>query len=348
MPRFSHGGLFGGERPTDPPSPIRQTDDAVTSSTPVVHDASYHGSEEGHRPLLQTDSLPFVPPRFETMVAGHLALNAVVSARDPAPLILAVHGPHGEGKTRQCEWTFERMGVCWQVPESNAFEDPNTGKVAGRIEADYRTAARANALAQEQGRAELRVLFINDLELWIGRRDGLVQQTTNTQHVLAKLQQIADNPEADPTLPGSRAPIVVTSNDLGVVHPPLLRDGRATRFEWRPTQAERIATIQAMFPALALEQSHVRDLLALVPDPPQPSSERTLRGSIATFAAARAVIRQRHIEALLAQIGISRIVEYIRTGRVTYSDIEPTFTYETLMEVVANLAATAELRDHLS
>ena len=179
-----------------------------------------------------------VPARFGNRIASHLILNLLNPPGVTVPLMLGIHGPAGEGKTLQCRRVFEAMGVHAIWPPAEAFESGTAGVAQLALLETYEQAGEANRQLEEEWRRGsarqnapfLQVLLINDLDQRIGRKDGAIQHTINTQLISASLMELADNPGWVSRKPSHRVPIIVTANDLASIHSPLYRDGRMRRF----------------------------------------------------------------------------------------------------------------------
>ena len=59
---------------------------------------------------------------------------------------------------------------------------------------------------------------------------------------------IADNPYYIENVGKvNRVPIFFTGNNFDLLYKPLVRNGRAIRFDWEPTREEKIAIIRSIF-----------------------------------------------------------------------------------------------------
>jgi hypothetical protein len=109
-----------------------------------------------------------LPPRFLERVALHLAkhyLGDAFPAR--APLILAVWGPKGCGKSFQVELACKTLGVTPVVLSAGELEDPTAGEPGARLRERYAAAARACAVERTAA-----CLLVNDIDAGIGACDA--------------------------------------------------------------------------------------------------------------------------------------------------------------------------------
>ena len=87
----------------------------------------------------------------------------------------------------------------------------------------------------------------------------------NNQMVVGTLMNICDSPnqvsigqnwrEGDHV---KRVPIIVTGNDFSKVFAPLVRDGRMTKFYWKPEKEELMAILHQMYKVIACADPHGR------------------------------------------------------------------------------------------
>ena len=199
------------------------------------------------RSLSDVDTSAYhLPPRFLDRVALHLAKHYLGDAfPGRAPLILAIWGPKGCGKSFQVELACKTLGVRPVVLSAGELEDPTAGEPGKRLRERYASAAKA-ALVDRTAAC----LLINDLDAGIGAWKD-TGRTVNAQNVAATLMALCDEAPGkrggsrDDVLP--RIPILVTGNDLSKLYAPLLRDGRMDKFFWQPDREERAAMLLRIF-----------------------------------------------------------------------------------------------------
>jgi hypothetical protein len=296
----------------------------------------------------------FVPARFGKQIATHLILNLLDPPGLTVPLMLTVHGAAGEGKTLQCQKVFEAMGVEAVWPPAEAFESRAAGEAQRILLEAYRETAEVNAEIEaswERGIQEppyLKIMFINDLDQRIGRRDGAIQQTVNTQLVNASLMELADNPTTVSGQLVERVPIVITANDLTSVHAPLCRDGRMRRFEWIPSHAERAEILAAMYPETELTVERAAALMNVAGySPKQPNRDTPPAPSTAMFAAMRLILFEKAAQHMLDRFGVANVLGAIRCGEVDHSDLQPDLSFQSLTGALEELRNSSLLSNHL-
>ncbi|MGF1512166.1 MAG: ribulose bisphosphate carboxylase small subunit [Elainellaceae cyanobacterium] len=243
----------------------------------------------------------YLSPRFRDKLAIHVTKNYLDLPGVRVPLILGVHGRKGEGKTFQCELTFERMGIEVVHISGGELESPDAGDPARLLRLRYREAAE---LVRVRGR--MAVVMINDLDAGAGRFDAGTQYTVNTQLVNATLMNIADNP-TNVQLPGSydenpirRVPIIATGNDFSTLYAPLVRDGRMEKFYWQPDGGERLGIVGGIFHPDGLGGAAVTQLVEAFP-----------KQSIDFFSALRARVYDEQVRRFILDIGLEKISQRV-------------------------------------
>jgi len=298
-----------------------------------------------------------VPARFGNRIASHLILNLLDPPGLTVPLMLGIHGPAGEGKTLQCRRVFEVMGAQAVWPPAEAFESGTAGVAQLALLEAYEQAGEANAQLEEAWRRDrapstspcLQVLLINDLDQRIGRKDGAIQQTINTQLISAALMELADNPGWVSKRPTHRVPIVVTANDLASIHSPLYRDGRMRRFEWRPFFEERAEVLASLFPEAELDAKKAERLMRIAGCSFKEQLETdAMEPSTATFAAIKLILYEEKAIELLTQYGAGEVLAAIRRGEVDGTNLQPDLSYNGLAAALDELRQSHHLTDHLA
>jgi SpoVK/Ycf46/Vps4 family AAA+-type ATPase len=198
-----------------------------------------------------TDTDLEAPERLVDAIAVHVAKNLL--GVPGTPLILAVWGPKGGGKTLGVQLACARLGLHFYALAASDLEDSVAGEPGLRLRTRY---AAATASSRVSGNAS--VLLVDDLDTGIGRY-AHTDRTVNAQTVAASLMALCDAP----CMPG-RVPIIVTAADVSTLYAPLLRDGRMSKFLWWPNESEMRVIVQRV---LAVDDTHtVHDLLTAFPD----------------------------------------------------------------------------------
>jgi SpoVK/Ycf46/Vps4 family AAA+-type ATPase len=189
-----------------------------------------------------------VPERFRKALLLHLFKNLHPAPAPATPLILGIHGPSGEGKTYQAQAVLDEIKAHIEFISGGELESRDAGEPAELIRAGYRSAASYRVA--EGGKRQPAVLFVNDIDAAIGDWGEQVQYTVNRQNVFGELMHLTDFPETVERQPLPRVPIVVTGNDFTKLYGPLLRLGRMHLFTWTPTDQEKLAVVERLYPEL--------------------------------------------------------------------------------------------------
>ncbi len=239
----------------------------------------------------------YISPRFLDKLAVHITKNFLDLPGVRVPLILGIHGRKGEGKSFQCELTFQKMNIEAIHISGGELESPDAGDPARLLRLRYREAAELIRV-----RGKMVVLLINDLDAGAGRFDEGTQYTVNTQLVNATLMNIADNP-TNVQLPGSydanpihRVPIIVTGNDFSTLYAPLVRDGRMEKFYWEPDRDDKIGIVSGIFAPDELSSHDIEELV-----------DTFINQSIDFFGALRSRIYDEQIRDFIHEVGVEKI-----------------------------------------
>ena len=179
-----------------------------------------------------------IPDRFRRRVLTHAVS---VSCSPNYPLILLVQGHPGDGKSFQAYETLK--GNNFAVMRFSSVELSGTfeSESVTRFKEYYCRAAES----AETIPGAIPVLLMEDFDLSpAGRRENSYY-TVNSQLLSGFLMNLADDIALCKMDTTRRIPIVVTGNDMSIVHGPLLRPGRVDVFTWRPTEHERTIMIHS-------------------------------------------------------------------------------------------------------
>lgn len=165
-----------------------------------------------------------IPPSFSKMIDIHMLGNMLNLKH--YPLILAIVGKPGMGKTFQLRHYLKTVGVEVFSISAADLESDRAGQPAKLLQQQYILAS--NNIKKNNPS----VLLIDDIDTTLGEWKDHTG-TVNHQNILAFLMHIADNPTYIESIgPVNRVPIFFTGNDLERLYKPLIRTGRANRFVW--------------------------------------------------------------------------------------------------------------------
>jgi len=182
----------------------------------------------------------YVDPTFANEIHLHILKNAV--RRMNPPLMLAIQGPKGEGKTQQVREVCSRIGVSI-LQISGSVISGGEEKEPLRIVRD----AYVDAGNLWITRKAPVVIMIDDVDtstiaVQSDRRYGV-----NTQLVSGALMHIADDPNNVGDRSTMRIPIILTGNNFQTLYGPLIRRGRMRFFDWVPSLDTKINVVQHIY-----------------------------------------------------------------------------------------------------
>lgn len=180
-----------------------------------------------------------IPQRFSRMIDVHMLGNML--NLDHFPLIMAIVGKPGMGKTFQLRNYLKTVGVEVLSISAADLESDRAGEPAKLLQQKYVLAS--NNISKKIPS----VLLIDDIDTTLGEWKDHTG-TVNHQNILAFLMHIADNPTYIESIGHiNRVPIFFTGNDFERLYKPLVRTGRAHRFDWEPEREEKISIVKAIF-----------------------------------------------------------------------------------------------------
>ncbi|KAL0037164.1 hypothetical protein WJX79_003556 [Trebouxia sp. C0005] len=216
----------------------------------------------------------WIAPTFLDNMGLHIVKNYMVEkgcfdSQTRVPLILGIWGPKGQGKSFQCELVFKKMGIEPIIMSAGELEHEWAGTPGRLIRERYRKAAEVSRV-----RGKMSCLLINDIDAGLGHFAN-TQTTVNNQIVVGTLMNICDDPnhvsvyqewrEGDVI---QRVPIIVTGNDLSQIFAPLVRDGRMSKFYWKPGRHDLSCILHQMYKDDGLTFDDMGILLDLFPNQP--------------------------------------------------------------------------------
>lgn len=236
-----------------------------------------------------------IPSEFENEIKAHLAGNYL--NLDGYPVILAIVGPPGMGKTSQSKEVLKRLGIQTFYLSAADFENEWAGIPAQMFRERYIQASECI----ENGRAA--AIVIDDVDTTLGEwKDNT--GTVNHQALLAFLMHIADNPcqieyaeegVTVKTLNVYRVPIIMTGNYIEKMYEPLVRAGRTSIYRWNPGIDQKKIVLKGIFPENA--EQFIDKIVEQYPEK-----------SIADFVDIYHSANKQHLAELAKAIYISRIV----------------------------------------
>ncbi|WRH67922.1 MAG: AAA family ATPase [Planktothrix sp. GU0601_MAG3] len=192
----------------------------------------------------------YIPERFRRVLELHIVKNLMTNITGRLPLLLGIHGASGDGKTFQCEQILSEIGVKAFLISGGQLESPDSGKPAQLVRDTYLEASDCI----EKGKSRAAVMLINDIDTGLGNWGNLVQYTVNTQTVFGELMHLVDYPNLVEGIPTRRIPIIITGNDFTKLYEPLVRAGRMTAFEWKPTLEEKAKIVEGIFSEISPQE----------------------------------------------------------------------------------------------
>jgi hypothetical protein len=283
----------------------------------------------------------FIPERFRRIVSLHILKNNLQRVEVSVPLLLGISGPSGEGKTVQCEHILKNMGVKRFLISGGQMDSPVPGQTASLVRSIYIKASDSIS----SGECSLAVVLINDIDTGLGSLGKSAQYSVNQLTVFADLMHLVDYPKSVEGKKTLRVPIIITGNDFSKLYEPLVRAGRMTALDWRPTPQERVKIVSSIFPELQ-EQECERIIDELNQ---RTKSESTIRSEIlpiAFYSHLRSNLLDEDLWKEVERSGLDRTVDTILRGN------EPDFSlginYERVLEKGLELARSGIFINHLS
>lgn len=195
-------------------------------------------TQELHNQVTKSKKL-VIPDRFIQQIDAHILGNMLNI--DEYPLIMAIIGEPGMGKTYQLRKYLEAIGIDIVSVSAADLESDRAGEPAKLLQQKYIEASSSVSKHNPS------IMLIDDVDTTLGewkKNTG----TVNHQDILAFLMHIADNPHYIENVgPVNRVPIFFTGNNFELLYKPLVRNGRAIRFDWEPSREEKIEIIRSIF-----------------------------------------------------------------------------------------------------
>ena len=180
-----------------------------------------------------------IPTRFSQRIDAHILGNMLDI--DEYPLIMAIIGQPGMGKTYQLRGYLDAVGIDVFSVSAADLESDRAGEPAKLLQQRY---IEASSSISKYNPA---VILVDDVDTTLGEWEKNTG-TVNHQDILAFLMHIADNPYFIENVGKvNRVPIFFTGNNFDLLYKPLVRNGRAIRFDWEPNREEKAEIICSIF-----------------------------------------------------------------------------------------------------
>lgn len=152
-----------------------------------------------------------------------------------APMFLAIEGRAGEGKTTQTIATCSQHGI--YIIYVSASE------LSGAHEKDSINVMKKlySAAINLRNSGKVVAILIDDFHMGNATTDENVKRTINSNLLTGYLMNLAENNNK------IKIPIILTGNDFSKTYAPLLRSGRADKFEWNPDYEEKKEIVKTIF-----------------------------------------------------------------------------------------------------
>ncbi len=286
---------------------------------------------------IDIETTPYIPERFYKQISLHIFKNFHANKEHSfkTPLILAISGAPGMGKTYQTEVVLDKLGVNRFIISGSEFENENAGVPIKNIRNIYKEISDDIFYKK----IEMGAIIIDDIDAALGQWGGLVQYTMNRQLLIKTLIDFADNPylisvyDNDENLQQcstSRVPLIVTLNDETKMYEPLMRNGRTTIFPWVPSSDEVSNILNRIFNGIIIDKSPYslyEELLCFSND--QLKLER-LSLPISLFSDIRASLNDEYI---WQQICVSEPFDTISNNLIKKSNSVQYYDYSDLVEI---------------
>jgi SpoVK/Ycf46/Vps4 family AAA+-type ATPase len=270
----------------------------------------------------------YIAERFKKVIYLHLVKNMLTHIAVRPPLLLGIHGSSGDGKTYQCEYLLEQMGVKTFLISGGQLESHDAGEPAQLVRTTYLNASRN----VEKGESKAAVVLINDIDTGIGSWGEMVQYTVNRQTVFGELMHLVDYPTSVEGRTTRRIPIIITGNDFTKLYEPLVRAGRMTSFEWKPTIDEKVHIVSRIFPELS--PAECKEVVSTFHSEP-----------VAFFSFLRSTLIDEKLYGEIERLGVLKVITLTSEGREP--DIRVAVQYQNIIDAGHALIASGQLANHL-
>ncbi|MEV4547140.1 AAA family ATPase [Nonomuraea wenchangensis] len=176
-----------------------------------------------------------IPDRFARRVLTHaLAATAV----EGYPLILAIQGPSGDGKSYQLAKCLKAAEFYPLTLSGAALSGSHEGDSSKALHSLYERAQAIHAANDEWP-----AIVLEDFDLSPAGVKENTKYTVNSQLLTGLLMNLSERITSANIGTNKRFPIFLTGNDFTVLHKPLMRPGRMDIFTWIPSADEQALMI---------------------------------------------------------------------------------------------------------
>lgn len=172
-----------------------------------------------------------VPERFAHRVVTHALAATLV---DNYPLVMAIQGPSGDGKSYQLARTLEDAEFHPLILSGSALSGDHEGDSTNSLKNLY-----AKAQNYQVANDEWPALILEDFELSPAGQRSDSKYTVNSQLLTGLLMNLSEQVSTANIGTTKRYPIFLTGNDFTLLHRPLMRPGRMDIFTWIPSSDEQ-------------------------------------------------------------------------------------------------------------
>ncbi|MER7332922.1 MULTISPECIES: AAA family ATPase [unclassified Micromonospora] len=182
----------------------------------------------------------FIPQRFHRAVISHAI---AVASIDTYPLLLAIQGRPGDGKSYQTRESLRLGGFVVFPLSAAALGGSHEGDSVQGVRDLYERARAYRTSPQSPGYP---AILLEDFDLSPANQRVDSRYTVNSQLLVGFLMNMADDLGMCQLSTTERYPVFLTGNDFSMMHGPLMRPGRMNIFTWEPNADERARVIYHM------------------------------------------------------------------------------------------------------
>lgn len=181
----------------------------------------------------------YIDKQFRNEILLHFIKNHIPSLN--SPLILAIQGNRGEGKTEQIKEYCISLGFTIILLHGSSIGGKHENEPADILKRAYLEASKIMRSGKQC------VLFIDDIDTSIASTHNDRNYTVNSQLVNGTLMSLANNPYNIGEVETNRVPLIFTGNNLTNLYAPLTRDGRMKIYSWIPSYEAKCQIIRKVF-----------------------------------------------------------------------------------------------------